>query len=466
MNGYVLVLLLYSGALILLGVLASRSVRAAADFFVARRSVGAGRLCATLLAANIGAGSTVGAAGLGYHVGLSGWWWVGSAGLGSVILALLVGPKIWTVAAERGFYTVGDYLEYRYSRRVRGVIAVILWVGSLAILAGQWIAVAWIVNVVAGVSKPLGCVLGGIVTILYFAVGGLVSATWVNLAQVIVKLSGFVLALPVALNHVGGWESLRATILARETFGSEYFGIVGSSWTHALGYVVLLAPAFVISPGLIQKVYGARSRRAVRIGVGANACALLLFAFLPVTMGMVAQAVHPALENRELALPMLLVSTLPAWLGGLMLAAIFSAEVSSADAVLFMLSTSLAQDLYKTFMRPDASERELLRVSQWAAVVAGALGVIFAITLPSIISALSIFYTLLSVALFAPLVLGLFSSRPKERDALAAIVLALLVTGGAHWATGGRGVAVLTPVALGLIVSFGVMLSAFARKES
>jgi SSS family solute:Na+ symporter len=63
MNGYVLVLLLYSGALILLGVLASRSVRAAADFFVARRSVGAGRLCATLLAANIGAGSTVGAAG-------------------------------------------------------------------------------------------------------------------------------------------------------------------------------------------------------------------------------------------------------------------------------------------------------------------------------------------------------------------------------------------------------------------
>ncbi len=465
MNGYVLVLLLYSGALILLGVLASRSVRAAADFFVARRSLGAGRLCATLLAANIGAGSTVGAAGLGYDFGLSGWWWVGSAGLGGLILALLVGPRIWTVAARRGFYTVGDYLEYRYGRRVRGLIAVILWIGSLAILAGQWIAVAWIVNVVAGVSKPLGCLLGGIVTILYFAAGGLVSAAWVNLAQVIVKLSGFALALFWALEHVGGWAGLQAMLLAHEAFGSEYFGIVGSSWERTFGYVVMLAPAFIVSPGLVQKVYGARSRRAVQIGVGANACVLLLFAFLPVMIGMAARAVHPDLENRELALPTALVSMLPAWLGALLLAAIFSAEVSSADAVLFMLSTSLAQDLYKTFVRPDASERELLRVSQWTAVVAGALGVVCAITLPSIISALSIFYTLLSVSLFAPLVLGLFSSRPKERDALAAIVLALLVTGGAHWVTGGRGVAALTPVALGLLVSFSVMLPALARKS-
>lgn len=82
MNGSMLLLLIYSGALILLGLLASRSVRTAADFFVARRSLGSGVLLATLLAANIGAGSTVGAAGLGYCFGLSGWWWVGSAGLG------------------------------------------------------------------------------------------------------------------------------------------------------------------------------------------------------------------------------------------------------------------------------------------------------------------------------------------------------------------------------------------------
>jgi len=463
MNGYVLLLLIYSGALILLGLLASRSVRTAADFFVARRSLGSGVLLATLLAANIGAGSTVGAAGLGYRFGLSGWWWVGSAGLGSLILAFIVGPKIWEVAAQRGLYTVGDYLEYRYGRKVRGTIAVILWIGALAILAGQWIAVAWILNVVAGVPKPFGCVLGGLVTILYFAAGGLVSAVWVNVAQVIVKLSGFALALPFALGSVGGWTSLRETVLAQDAIGSPYFEFVGSGADRVLAYFLMLAPSFIVSPGLVQKVYGARSAQVVRVGVGANACALLLFAFLPVMIGMAVRAAHPDLANRELALPVALVSMLPVWLGGLLLAAIFSAEVSSADAILFMLSTSLAQDLYKRFLRPEASERELLRVSRRATIMAGAFGIVLAIALPSIIAALSIFYTLLSAALFVPLILGLFSTRPRERDALVAVTLALVMTAGAHLVTDSQGVAGLPPIAVGLLASFGAMLPALLR---
>ncbi len=463
MNGYVLLLLLYAGALIALGILASRSVRAAADFFVARRSLGAGRLFATLLAANIGAGSTVGAAGLGYQFGLSGWWWVGSAGLGSILLALVVGPKLWALAAQHGFYTVGDYLEYRYGRTVRGTIAVILWVGSLAILAGQWIAVAWILDVVAGVPKPFGCAFGGLVTILYFAAGGLVSATWVNVVQVIVKLSGFALALPFALGSVGGWTGLRETVLAQDAIGSPYFEFVGFGLDRVLAYCLMLVPSFIASPGLVQKVYGARSAQAVRIGVGANACALLLFAFLPVGIGMAVRAAHPDLAHRELALPVALVSILPVWLGGILLAAIFSAEVSSADAVLFMLSTSLAQDLYKRFLRPEASERELLRVSRLTATVAGAFGILLAIMLPSIIAALSIFYTLLSAALFVPLILGLFSTRPRERAALMAIALALVVTAGTHLAAEGQGIAGLPPIAFGLLASFGAMLPALLR---
>jgi SSS family solute:Na+ symporter len=463
MNAYVLLLLFYAGALIALGLFASRSVRTAADFFVARRSLGAGRLFATLLAANIGAGSTVGAAGLGYQFGLSGWWWVGSAGLGSLILALVVGPKLWELAARRGFYTVGDYLEDRYGRAVRGVIAVLLWLGSLAILAGQWIAVAWIMHVVADVPKPLGCALGGFVTILYFAAGGLVSATWVNLVQVIVKLSGFALALAFVLKSIGGWANMREAIGAQDAVGSSYFEFVGIGADRVLAYVLMLAPSFIVSPGLVQKVYGARSARAVRIGVGANACALLLFAFFPVVIGMAVRATHPDLANRELALPVALVSMLPVWLGGLLLAAIFSAEVSSADAVLFMLSTSLAQDVYKRFVRPEASDEELLRVSRRAAIVAGVLGLLLAIALPSVIAALSIFYTLLAAALFVPLMMGLFSTRPREREALTAIALALGMTAGAHLATDGRGFALLPPIALGFLASFGAMLPTLLR---
>ena len=64
----------------------------------------------------------MGAAGLAYTDGISAWWWNGAAAIGSLVLAFLVGPKIWTLASQHNFYTAGDYLEYRYSPTVRGVM--------------------------------------------------------------------------------------------------------------------------------------------------------------------------------------------------------------------------------------------------------------------------------------------------------------------------------------------------------
>jgi len=132
-----LVLILYSAALIALGLFVSRRVTHSSDFFVAGRQLSPVLLFSTFLAANLGAGTTVGAAEFGYRSGLSAWWWVGSAGIGSLILAFFIGPRIYRIAREHNLYTVGDYLELRYSRAVRYLMAALLWLGSLSILAAQ-----------------------------------------------------------------------------------------------------------------------------------------------------------------------------------------------------------------------------------------------------------------------------------------------------------------------------------------
>src|SRR3954463_15192010 len=88
---YLILLVTYSLAQIALVVWIGRRVRTTSDFFVAGRSLGPGLLFSTMLAANIGAGSTVGAAALGYRDGLSAVWWVGAASIGSLVLALWVG---------------------------------------------------------------------------------------------------------------------------------------------------------------------------------------------------------------------------------------------------------------------------------------------------------------------------------------------------------------------------------------
>jgi len=444
---YLLTIVIYAAAQIALGAWVARRVRVSSDFFVAGRRLGPGLLFATFLAANIGGGSTINATGLGYRDGFAAWWWVGSAALGSAILALSVGPRIRRLAAEHNLQTVGDFLEWRYDARVRATVAVLLWIGTLAILAGQFIGLARVLEVIVGIPKLIGCLIGAVVVATYFAAGGLMSSAVVNVVQLTVKMAGFAVALPLVLRAVGGLDGLHDRIQDPSMWNAWSNG--PSGWM----YVAMLMPAFIVSPGLLQKIYGAKDDRTVRIGVGLNAAALLAFAFVPPLLGLAAHALHPELTNRELALPELLTHDVPFWVGALGLAAVFSAEVSAGDAILFMLATSLSRDLYKRFFRPDATDRQVLTVARIASIAGATLGVGLAILSESITEALSIFYTLLTVSLFVPIVAGLYLRRPGPIESLAAIGGGVTAVIAAQLWNGGRPIGVFTPAMCGLAVA-------------
>jgi len=93
----------YSLALMALGLWIGRRVRGASDFFVAGRRLGPGLIFSTMLAANIGAGSTVGATGIGYSHGVSAWWWVGSAALGSDFSVMPCKRRDWAIGSRSTF---------------------------------------------------------------------------------------------------------------------------------------------------------------------------------------------------------------------------------------------------------------------------------------------------------------------------------------------------------------------------
>jgi SSS family solute:Na+ symporter len=453
MNIYLTGLLAYSILLMTLGVFISRRVKASSDFLVAGRSLNAGLIFTTFLAANIGAGSTVGATGLGYRIGLSAWWWVGSASIGTFLLASFLGPKLWEIANQHGLSTMGDFLEYRYNKAVKGVIAVLLWFGTLAILAGQLIAISWILNVVIGLPKWAGCAVGGTVAIVYCSAGGLMAAAVVNVVELAMTMSGLLLAAPFALHALGGWPHL-AQVIAQSHPRSGLLSVTGIGLKQIVAYVAILTPSFMVSPGLAQKLYAAKSSRTVRIGVGLNSLGQALFAAVPAILGLCAVAAYPHLANAELALPTVMMKLLPKWLGIWALASIFSAELSATDAILFMLSTSLVVDLYKTFLNPTVSERKLLFASRMAAIGAGCAGVVLAGLLPSIIAAVTVFYGLLAVSLFVPVLFGLYWKKVTANAVLASIGCAIATTLLVSRYSGGNGWWLLSPQATGIVAAF------------
>ena len=459
MNLQLSLLIVYSMGVIALGLWTSRLIRGSGDFFVAGRRLGPGLIFVTMIAANIGAGSTVGAAGLAYRDGLSAWWWVGSAGLGSIVFAQWVAPRLWRAAREHDFYTTGDYLEFRYGVTVRAVAVSLVGFGSLALLAGQLIAGAAILNVITGAPRWVGALVGGGVMTIYFTAGGLLGSAWVNTLQLIVMMAGFAVALPAALNAAGGLHAVMGPS-APPWFGDFMHSTgPGSGWT----LLALTGPAFIISPGLIQKSWGGATERAVRVGIATNAAVLLLFAFVPVLLGMIARVAVPGIADPNAVLPTVLTRLLPPWVGAVALSAVFSTDVDTCDAILFMISTSASKDLYKRFLRPEASDAQLLRVARLTAFAGGAIGVLLAIVLQTVIGALTIFYSLLVVTLFVPIVGGLCVQRARSHEALAAIcagVLTLFVVRFAllpqyPW---------LDPTLSGLVAAAGAFLIALSTR--
>jgi SSS family solute:Na+ symporter len=175
-----------------------------------------------------------------------------------------------------------------------------------------------------------------------------------------------------------------------------------------------------------------------------------LYAGVPVVLGIAARGMLAPLADSQQALPVILMKALPPIVGALGLAAVFSAEISAADAVMLMLTTSLSQDLYKRFLAPEASDDRVMRVARLATLASGVIAVGVAATDVSIATVVTIFYTLLTVCLVVPTVGGLFVRRLTSRDAMTSIVAGVSAMLIIQLATHGRGWGLLTPAFGGL----------------
>jgi SSS family solute:Na+ symporter len=460
-NVPLVLLLVYTVGITIFGVWIGRRVRGPADFFVAGRKLTWPLVGGTVLAANLGAGTTVGAAGFAYRDGISAWWWNGSVGIGSLLLAFWVGPKLWAIASQHGHLTIGDYLEHRYNASVRGTIAGLTLIGTLAVLAAQLIAGAAVLEVVAGLPRWQGVAIGATAMTIYFTAGGLLSSAWVNAVQLVVLIGGFMLALPLVLAGIGGTSAIAAAPGVPDTFWNPMFSTGAmSGWTM----LILLTPSFIISPGLVQKSFGADSARTLRIGIGVAGVIQLVFSFLPVLLGMAARVNHPSIDNINNVLPTVLLNDLPVFVGAMALAAVFSAEVSTCDAILFMMATSSSRDLYQRFFNPAASPEQLLRVARTAALIGGVLGMFLAVQLATIADALRIFYSLLGASLFVPVAGALLWPRAGAREAMGGIIGGVGTLLTVYFSTDGKGW--WDPALWGLIGSaIGFGLAALLPKQ-
>ncbi len=288
---------------------------------------------------------------------------------------------------------------------------------ALTIGTTQTISVGVVVRVLFDVPAGTAIIIGGVIVIAYTALGGMWSVTITDFFQWIIMTLGILIAIPIALHAAGGFAGLR------QNLDPSFFHPTAIGWERIGGYFLLYFLGIMIGQDIWQRVFTADSPETARAGNVAAGAYSIFYGLSTAFLGMIALVVVPGIQNHDLALPRLVVTTVPTGLAGLILAGFISAMMSTASAGLMASSTLFTEDVYRRFIDRHGPEARYTLVSRLGVLVLGAIMIVAAVAIGDVINALTLAYNLLTGAIFVPVLCAFFWKGGTWQGALASIVV-------------------------------------------
>jgi Na+/proline symporter len=371
----VLSLVVYLGALLCVAEFARRAKRdtTPADHFLAGRSLGTFVLFLTLYATAYSGNSLLGYPGRAYRDGFS---FIMATGfmMSIIVMFHVIVPRLRPLAVHYSFVTPGDYLRLRFSgpwaRPLRLAVAVLMSLALANFLLAQLKAMGDVASVVTDgrIPYPAGVVGLAAVILFYETRGGMRAVAWTDAAQGIAMLLGLGALLGWLLSEAGGLSEITRAVAARRPSAvSVPTATVCINWFST---IALMGLASVLYPQAIQRIFAAKSGRALKRSFSGMTFMPLATTLVVTLIGVAAIARFDIIEavDTDEVVPMLLHDWGSA--GGLSTAAALlvflgalSAIMSTADSCLLSLGSLLSRDL----LGREGSDEDATRLGKWLA---------------------------------------------------------------------------------------------------
>ena len=429
---------LYLVSMLVIGYIAKRAQRdeSLSDFYLAGRSLGAVVLLLTLYATQYSGNTVLGYPGEAYRLGFA--WIMSVSFMMAIVVAYLpFAPALHRLAKQHGFVTPGDFLDYRFRSPALSHIANAVLVISISnYLLAQFMAMGHMVAGFSGNAIPywVGVVVLVLVIVIYETLGGLRAVAWTDFIQGVLLFLGVVGLLFWAAPTPSHWHALTEWLASHDPAKTAVPGAAMSfRW---LSTIVLVGFSGAIYPQAIQRIYAAKTARALKQSLQFMIFMPLVTIVPVVLTGLVGYRRFAGLEGiqADQIMPMLLrdwatESTASYALSVLVLAGALAAIMSTADSVLLSLSSIVAKDfLGKTTLRnaPEARLTQAGKILSWGITIFLAwLATSPRITLWGLIELK--FELLIQVA--PAIILGVIWPRLETNATLAGLVVGTLVAG-------------------------------------
>jgi SSS family solute:Na+ symporter len=423
------------------------------DYFLASKALPWWAVGGSLIASNISAEQFIGMSGSGYVVGMA----IASYELMAALTLILVAKFFLPVFLKKGIYTMPQFLEERFNKRVRTILAVfwvllfvfvnitsVLYLGGLAL------------QTLLGVPLIFGVIGLAIYASTFSIFGGLKAVVWTDVIQVIVLVFGGLLASILVLNAVGGSFMGGLEVLIERA--PEKFDMIldrsNPEYSNLPGISVLIGGMWIANlyywgnnQYIIQRALAAKSLREAQNGTAFAALMKIILPLIVVIPGIAAFVLAADIAKPDEAYPWVLANYVTTGFKGLAFAALIAAIGSSLSSMVNSASTIFTLDIYRPLKYKDAGdayldsrehdsrsltdeqETHLVRIGKTVAALALAVGVVVAPLLGNLDQAFQYIqeYTgFISPGVVAVFLLGMFWKRTSSNAALIGIIVSFI----------------------------------------
>jgi solute:Na+ symporter, SSS family len=430
-----LVIIVFYFALVLaIGFYLKGQANTGEDFFMAGREMTAWVAGLSFLSANLGSLELMGWAGASYQYGIlaAHWYWIGAIPA-MLFLALVMMPFYYISKT----HSVPGYLQLRFGEPSRALSAISFAFMTVLMSGINMYSMALVLKIVLGWDINVSILVSSVTVAIYVALGGLRSAIFNEVLQFILIWAGALLIPILGLVEAGGWSGLQARVATNasaeythlwSTLGHFNDNPMGIHWTGIVfGLGAIISTGYWTTDFLVvQRVLSAKDLRAAKmapiIGAGFKMLVpfivilpgLLALAVLPIKLTGEGQAVATGGHSYNEVLPLMLARYCGPGLLGLGITALIAGFMSGMAGNVSAFTTVWTYDIYRAFLRKDASDAHYVSMGRWSTVVGVAISIgtaYLVMDFKSIMDYVQALFSFFIAPLFGTVLLGMLWKR-------------------------------------------------------
>ena len=403
------------------------------DYLLGGRNMGSWVTALSAQASDMSGWLLMGLPGAVYLSGVNQSWIAIGLFIGTWVNWILVAPRLRVYTERTNALTLSTFFEERFkdpTGLLRIISAIIILIFFTIYASSGLVGAGKLFESMFNINYTVAVIVGAVIMIMYTFLGGFMAVCWTDLVQGALMFFAIICVPAVAFFHAGGVDGVQAAIAAKQISTSIF-----SDGKGPISFLAIISTAawglgYFGQPHILARFMSIKSVKELPKTITIAIVWVFISLLGAVIVGLIAIPLFDNLAegNQEKVFIYMIERFFNPWIGGILLAAILAAIMSTIDSQLLVSSSALTEDFYKHFIKKEATELEQIWVGRFCVLIIALIAIILALTPGNTVLGLVSYAWGGFGAAFGPIVLvSLFSRKTSWQSALGGMITGTIV---------------------------------------